>query len=155
MAAARKAFGYRWVTAAICIAFLMAAGCGVRKSVTFVHVTNSQLQELKTYQWGKAKGLYRQDPILEAHVQHLTDQFLAKKGLIQKPGAGDLLVWMSYEFEYSDLSDKIKSLSLNISRGVGGDLLWQGTAQGNLRSDTAAGDLKKALEGIFTGFPAK
>ena len=141
--------------AAMCLAFLMAAGCGARKSVTYVHVSNSPIQELKTYQWGKAEGLYRQDPILEAHVQRLTDQYLGKRGLIRKTGAADLLVWMSYEYEYSDLSDKIKSLSLNISRGAGGDLLWQGTAVGNMRSDTSGSDLQKALEGIFAGFPAK
>ena len=72
-----------------------------------------------------------------------------------KTDKADLLVWMGYEFDYNSYSYELRMLTLNISRADNNELVWRGTAAGDIRTDAASGELKKAVEGILTNFPPK
>ena len=139
--------------AAVLLAFLILGGCFGKAIVQYSYVTKTGLQDLKSYQWAKAHGFYRQDPLLEANLQLLADRDLEQKGLVKKTEKADLLVWISYEYDYDSDSYKLRTLSLNISRADNNELLWRGTAAGNIRTRTASGELKKVMEGILAKFP--
>jgi hypothetical protein len=153
MAVTKIKFEYGWM-ATVLLAILIASGCaGSSKAVKYSYITRAGLQEFKTYQWAKADGLYRQDPMLEANVQILADRDLEQKGLIKKSEKADLLVWVGYEYDYDSYSNKLRTLNLNMARVDNKELVWRGTAVGDIRTDVSAGDLKKALEGILANFP--
>ena len=75
-------FGYGSI-AAVLLVLLILGGCGSR-SIKYSNLTRTSFQEFRSYQWGKAEGLYRQDPMLEANVQSLADRDLEQKGWIKK-----------------------------------------------------------------------
>jgi hypothetical protein len=154
MSVTKTEFRYGWIAAAL-LAFLILGGCGTSKAIKYSYITRTSFQELKSYQWGKADSLYRQDPILEANVQFLTDRDLEKMGLIKKAEKAELLIWISYEYSYSDFNDKLRTMSLSISRADNNELVWRGTAVGDIRTDANASELKKVLEIILANFPSK
>lgn len=151
MGVSKTAFRYGCM-AAVLLSFLIPGGCG-GKAVKYSYVTKTGVQELKNYQWGNAHGLYVQDPLLEANVQFLVDRGLEQKGLRKSTGKADLLVWISYEYDAN--SYKLQTLNLNISKAGNNELVWRGTAVGNIRTDGTSGDLKKVVEGILANFPPK
>ena len=153
MGVAKIKFKFGWI-ATVLLAFLILGGCGGgSKVVKYSHITRAGFQELKSYQWAKADGLYRQDPMLEANVQILADRDLEQKGLIKKAEKADLLIWVGYEYDYDSYSNKLRTLNLNMARADNQELVWRGTAVGDIRTDVSTGDLKKALEGILANFP--
>lgn len=146
-------FEYGWM-ATVLLALLILGGCGGSKAaVKYSYITRTSLQELKSYQWAKADGLYRQDPMLEVNVQILADRDLEQKGLIKKAEKADLLIWVGYEYDYNSYSNKLRTLNLNMARADNKELVWRGTAVGDIRTDVSTGDLQKALEGILANFP--
>jgi hypothetical protein len=151
MAAAKTEFRYEWI-AAVLLVFLILCGCGSNK---YSHVTRTGIQEFKSYQWTKADGLYRQDPVLEANVQFLTDHDLEQKGFVKKTENADLLIRISYAYDYDGSSNKLRTLNLTVSRADNNELVWRGTAMGDIRTDASTSDLKKALGGILANFPPK
>jgi hypothetical protein len=141
-----------WV-AVILLAVLVMAGCGT--AIKYSYDDRTKFPEFKSYQWIKAYGIYRQDPLLEANVQSLADQNLAAMGMTQKPDKADLLISMGYEFDYGSYSYQLQMLNLNISRADTNELVWRGTATGTIKTDAASGDLKKAVGMIMANFPPR
>lgn len=147
-------FRYGWI-AALLLAFLILGGCGSSKAIKYSYITRTGFQELKSYQWGKADGLYRQDPMLEVNVQYLADRDFEQKGLVKKAGKAELLIWLSYEYEYDSSSNKLRTLNLNVSRADNNELVWRGTAVGAIRTDVNSSDLKKVMENMMAKFPSR
>jgi hypothetical protein len=46
-------------------------------------------------------------------------------------------------------------LTINLTRAADNELVWQGRALGNIRTDASSGDLKKAVDGMLASFPPK
>jgi hypothetical protein len=141
-----------WI-AVVLLAVLVMGGCGT--AIKYSYDDRTKFPEFKSYQWIKAYGIYRQDPLLEANVQSLADKNLAAMGMTQKPDKADLLISMGYEFDYGSYSYQLQMLTLNISRADTNELVWRGTATGTIKTDAASGDLKKAVERIMANFPPK
>ena len=150
MGVTKTEFRYRWI-AAVLLAFLILGGCS--PAIKYSYITKTSLQEIKSYQWAKAYGFYLQDPLLEANAQFLVDRDLEKKGWVKKTENADLLIWIGYEYDYN--SYQLRTLNLNISRADNNELVWRGTAVGNIRTDATSGGLKKVVEGILANFPPK
>jgi hypothetical protein len=147
--------GFRYIRiAVVLLAFLILGGCA-GKAVKYSYITRASFQELKSYQWGKANGLYRQDPKMEAYVQFQVDRDLELKGLVKKTGMADLWIWISYEYDSDSTSNKLQMLSLNISRTDTSELVWQGAAVGGIRTDGNTSELMKSLETILANFPPR
>ena len=142
---AKKAGFRQGGMAAIFLTFLILAGCG--SAIKYSYSSRIASQELKNYTWGKASGLYVQDPLLELNVQSLADRYLEESGLARKTPKADVVMWLSYEYDPD--SYRLRNLSLNFSRADNHELLWRGTAAGKIRTDATSGDLKKAVEGIL------
>jgi len=138
---------------AVLLAVVIMGGCGT--SIRYSFDARNVFPELKSYQWAKSNIIYRQDSLLEANVRFLADQDLALKGLTQKADTADLLVWMSYEYDYNSYSFQLRMLTLNISRADNNELVWRGTAVGDIRTDAGSGELKKAVKEILAHFPPK
>ena len=153
MGVKKTEFTYGWI-AAVLLAFLILGGCG-KAAIKYSSIARSSFQELKSYQWAKADGLYRQDPVLETNVQFLVDRDLEQKGLVKKTEKADLLIWIGYEYDSDSYSTLLRTLNLNIFRADNNELVWRGTAAGAIRTDAATSEVKKAVEGILTNFPKK
>jgi hypothetical protein len=153
MVVKKTEFSYGWI-AAVLLAFLILGGCS-KATIKYSSIARTGFQELKSYQWAKADGLYRQDPLLEANVQSLVDRDLEQKGLVKKTEKADLLIWIGYEYDSDSYSTLLRTLNLNISRADNNELVWRGTASGAIRTDVASSDVKKAVEGILANFPQK
>jgi hypothetical protein len=144
----------RWgLAGAVILSVMIMGGCGT--AIKYSFDARTSFPELRTYQWSKATVLYRQDPLLETNVQFLTDRDLERKGLTKKPDKADLLISIGYEFDYNSYSYQLRMLTLNISRADNNELVWRGTASGDIRTDAESGELRKAVEGILANFPPK
>jgi hypothetical protein len=152
MGSTKTKFSRAWV-AVVLLAVLFMGGCGT--AIKYSYDDRTRFPEFKSYQWSTAYGIYRQDFLLEANVQSLTDQNLAGMGMIQKSEKADLLISMGYEFDYGSYSYQLRMLTLNISRADTNELVWRGTATGTIKTDAASGDLKKAVAMIMANFPPK
>ena len=149
-----KKTGFRFgPVAAFILAVLVVGGCGT--AIRYSYDAGTGFPELKTYQWAKSTIIYRQDSLLETNVRFLADRDLEMKGLTKKADKADLLVWMSYEYDYGSYSYQLRMLTLDISRADNNEPVWRGTAAGTIRTDAASGELKKAVEGILANFPPK
>lgn len=153
MGVKKTEFTYGWI-AAVLLAFLILGGCS-KATIKYSSLARTGFQELKTYQWAKADGLYRQDPLLEVNVQLLVDRDLEQKGLLKKMEKADLLIWIGYEYDPNSYSTLLRTLNLNISRADNNELVWRGTATGTIRTHVTSSDVKKAVEGILADFPKK
>ena len=153
MGVKKTEFRYGWI-AAVLLAFLILGGCS-KAAIKYSSLARTGFQELKSYQWAKADGLYRQDPLLEANVQFLVDRDLEQKGLVKKTEKADLLIWIGYEYDPNSYSTLLRTLNLNILRADNNELVWRGTAAGAIRTDVASSEVKKAVEGILANFPKK
>jgi Domain of unknown function (DUF4136) len=152
MGVMKAGFRVGWIVAGL-LAFLVTGGCGT--AIKYTYEPRASFPELKTYQWAKTNYLYRQDLLLETNVRYLADRELEGKGLTLKTDKAALLIWMDYELDYNSYSYELRMLNLNISRADNNELVWRGTATGNIRTDAASGELKKAVEGILGNFPPK
>jgi hypothetical protein len=153
MVVKKTEFSYGWI-AAVLLAFLILGGCS-KATIKYSSIARTGFQELKSYQWAKADGLYRQDPLLEANVQSLVDRDLEQKGLVKKTEKADLLIWIGYEYDSDSYSTLLRTLNLNISRADNNELVWRGTAAGAIRTDVTSSEVKMAVEGILANFPQK
>jgi hypothetical protein len=153
MGVKKTEFSYRWITTVL-LAFLILGGCG-KTIIQYSSITRTSFQELKSYQWAKADGIYRQDPLLETNVQLLVDRNLEQMGLVKKTEKADLLIWIGYEYDPDSYSTLLRTLNLNISRADNNELVWRGTAAGAIRTDVTSSEVKKAVEGILANFPKK
>jgi hypothetical protein len=154
MGVKKAGFSNGWI-AAVLLAFLILGGCAGKATIKYSSIARTGFQELKSYQWAKADGLYRQDPLLEANVQSLVDRDLEQKGLVKKTEKADLLIWTGYEYDPDSYSTLLRTLNLNISRADNNELVWRGTAAGTIRTDATSSDVKNAVEVILANFPKK
>jgi len=162
--------------ATLFLSVLLMGGCAT--SIKYLYDTKTSFPEQKSYAWAPSSAMYRQDPLLEANVQALTDQLLAQKGLTRASEKSDLVISMSYEFDSSlyQYSYQLRALTLNVYK-IRSDmpspsdtqkmsmhkensiddkeLVWRGTAFGCINTDAASGDLKQAVQGILSNFPPK
>jgi hypothetical protein len=140
------------LAAAVILAALILGGCS--PSIKYSYDAGTNFPELKTYQWGAAGGIYRLDPLLETNVQFIADRDLDRKGLIRKAEKADLVIWMNYEAEY-DKGYKLRMLTLYIARADTREMIWQGTATGDIKTDAASKKLEETVAGILANFPPK
>jgi hypothetical protein len=138
------------ITAAVTLTMAFLGGCG--PSIKYAYDSRTSFPELKTYQWAASSGIYRLDPLLETNVQNLTDRDLGNRGLTRKAEKADLIVWMNYEVEYSQ-TFQLRMLTLNMARADNRELVWRGTATGDIKTDAASRDLEKIVAGILAHFP--
>jgi hypothetical protein len=140
------------LTAAVVLTAMVVGGCG--PSIKYAYDAGTGFPELKTYQWAASSGIYRLDPLLETNVQFLADKNLSRKGLTRKSEKADLIVWMNYEAEYNQ-TFQLRMLTLNIARADNREMVWRGTATGDIKTDAASKDLAEIVEGILSNFPPK
>jgi len=138
--------------AAVVLIAAFFIGCG--PSIKYAYDAGTSFPELKTYQWAPSSGIYRLDPLLETNVQFMADKNLGKKGLTRKAEKADLVVWMTYEAEYNK-TFQLRMLTLNIARADNKEIVWRGTATGDIKTDAASKDLEEIVEGILANFPPR
>ena len=153
-------------------AVLTLGGCAT--SIKYSYDTKAGFSEVKGYTWVPSSAVDRRDSLLERNVQVLADQLLAQKGFIRTAEKPDLMMSMSYEYEFGSglyqYGYQLRMLTLNIYRispDMSGmstlkdnakgskELIWRGTAFGVINTDAASADLKQAVEGILSNFPPK
>jgi hypothetical protein len=140
------------LSAAVILTMAFLSGCG--PSIKYAYDSRAGFPEMKTYQWAASTGIYRLDPLLEANVQVFADKALGKKGFTRKTDKADLVVWMNYEAEYNK-TFQLRMLTLNIARADNREMVWRGTATGDIKTDAASKDLEEIVEGILLNFPPK
>ena len=140
------------LAAAVVLTAMVLGGCS--PSIKYAYDARTGFPELKTYQWAPSSGIYRLDPLLETNVQNLTDRNLGTKGLTRKAEKADLIVWMNYEAEYNQ-TFQLRMLTLNIARADNREMVWRGTATGDIKTDAASKDLGEVVAGILANFPPK
>jgi Domain of unknown function (DUF4136) len=147
---------------AVLVAFLAVAvlgGCGTYgtgTTVTYSYEPAFGFAASKTYRWGKARAVYRQDALVEANVRFVADREWQARGLTRAEKA-DLLVWIGYEFDTESYGygTDLRALTLNVSRADSDELVWRGLATGRIKTDAASGELKAAVETMLANFPPK
>jgi hypothetical protein len=146
---------FRLATAVV-LGVLVMGGCATR-GTEYAYDFSSSFSGLKTYNWEPSSTSYRQDPLLEANVQFLTDQILARKGFNRAAEKPDLLLSMSYEHEVTvtQYSYQLRMLTLNIYKSENKELIWQGTAFGPISTNAASGDLRQAVQDVLSDFPPR
>lgn len=137
---------------AVILAAMILGGCS--PSIKYSYDARTNFPELKTYQWAAPSGIYRIDSLLEANVQYWTDRDLERKGLTRKADRADLLVWMNYEAEY-DKAFQLRMLSLNIARSDTREIIWRGTATGDIKTDADSKKLAEIVSGLLANFPPR
>jgi hypothetical protein len=140
------------LTAAVILAATILVGCG--PSIKYSYDARTNFPELKTYQWGPSGGAYRLDPLLETNVQFIADRDLEKKGLIRKAEKADLIIWMNYDAEYDKIY-QLRMLTLYIARNDTREMIWRGTATGDIKTDATSKSLEEIVKGILATFPPK
>lgn len=145
---------------AVLVSVLAAGGCATfykDAGIKYSYDAKASFSERKSYTWSPSFSsyMYRKDPLLEANVQALADQLLARKGYVRTSEKPDLAISMSYEFEigYGDDIYRLRTLNLNIYKIDGNNLVWRGTAVGTINTDAASGELSQTVQGILANFP--
>jgi Domain of unknown function (DUF4136) len=144
--------------AAVLVSVLALGGCATYNkdaSIKYSYDAKASFSERKSYTWSPSSYMYRKDPLLEANVRDLADQLLARKGYTRTSEKPDLTLSMSYEFEIGNSDDmyRVRTLSLNIHKIEGMELVWRGTAFGTIKTDAASGELNQTVQGILSNFP--
>jgi hypothetical protein len=133
---------------------LITAGCAT--GIKYSYDTKTDFSERKTYSWGQSWADSRQDPLVEANVRALADQFLAQKGFTGTSDKHTIMISMSYEFDnISKYSYQLRMLTLNIYKLEPKELVWRGTAYGCIHTDADSSGLKETVQGILSNFPPK
>ena len=154
--------GLRHAAMTVVLVLLAAAGgCSTSPStgVTYSYDPRFSFAEAKTYSWVK-RGGYGGDALVEANVRFVADRDFQAKGLTLTTDNPALLAWVGYEPNYYSggyfiNSSDLRVLTLNVARAAGRELVWQGRAQGNIRTDASSDDLRKAVDAMLAKFPPK
>jgi hypothetical protein len=137
------------------LAILLGAGMFLGGCAATINYSYDQVADFstgKSYNW--APGLLIKEPLLEKNVRYFADQSLQAKGFTLSSDKPDLMISMNYELEYFD-PYKVRSLSLYVYRTQDKELIWQGTARGDIKGDTASPDLAGTVKKILSNFPRK
>ena len=142
------------MVAAVLLSVLIMGGCATSFKYSFD--TKTRFAEQLNYAWATSSSLNQIEHLLEMNVQVLADQLLAQKGFKKVSEKADLVITMSYEYDYGyQNSYQLRMLSLNIYKSEPKELIWRGTASGSISTDAASDDLKEAVQGILSNFPPK
>jgi hypothetical protein len=130
---------------------------GCYSGVKYIYDPSTSFSGLNSYAWPSTSSgqLGLHEPLVVTNVQFIADQILAQKGFKKTSEKPDLLI--STEIEYETLNDRyqLRMLTLNIYRRESKELIWRGTAPGNINTDAASNDLKNAVRDILSKFPPK
>jgi hypothetical protein len=138
-------------TLTIALAVMLMSGCAT--TFKYSYDVRTKFPELKTYKWATAIGTIERDPLLETNVVVFTDRDLESKGLTRADSAA-LLVWMDYSAEFNKRY-QLQTLTLNIARADNREMIWRGTAAGNIKTDAASKTLERLVTRILSSFPPK
>jgi hypothetical protein len=147
------------LVAAVLLSALAIGGCTTYYNrdagIKYSFDAKANFSERKTYTWAPSPAMYRKDPLLEANVRAIADQYLAQKGYTLTSERPDLAASISYEFEVGISEDmyRVRTLNLNMYKTEGKDLVWRGTAFGTIKTDAGSGELKQTVLGILASFP--
>lgn len=134
-------------------AVLSLVGC---TSIKYSYNAGTGFPGLRSYGWAPSSVIYGEpDSLLEVNVKVFADQFLGQKGFTKVAEKPDLLILINYERESGY---ELRMLTLNIYKSETKELIWRGTASasiGNISTDAASGDLRRAVQGILSKLPVK
>jgi hypothetical protein len=142
----------------VTLAVMFASGCAaVGLSIKYSYDARATFPELKTYKWLETVvplGRGPQDPLLEANVAHFADQILGTKGFTRSADSADLLISIDYDVEFQKRY-QIQSLTLTVVRADNRNVIWRGTAAGDIETDAASKMLENVVTRILSSFPPK
>ena len=141
-----------FIFVALLTAMIILGGCS---SVKYIYDPGTDFSGLKSYAWTSASSLGRRQSLVVANVQFVADHVLEQKGFKKTSEKPDLLI--STEIDYETLYDgyQLRMLTLNIYRRESKELIWRGTAPGNINTDAASNDLRNAVQDVLAKFPPK
>ena len=157
--------GLRYGVMAMVVLLVAATGgCSTTPptGVTYSYDPRFSFADSKTYSWVKRGSSYGADALVEANVRFIADRDLQAKGLTLTANNPALLAWVGYEPYYyyggyfnSGSPSDLRVLTLNVARAADRELVWQGRAQGSIKTDASSDDLRKAVDGMLAKFPPK
>ncbi len=137
---------------AIVLATVFLSGCPTSIKVKYAYDAGITFPELKTYQWTSVTDPYRPDPLLVPNVQFFADRELASKGFTRQADKAELLIWITYDFEYQK-GFQIRTLTLSVARAADRKLIWQASADGRIKTDAASNQLEGIVQSMLSSFP--
>jgi hypothetical protein len=145
-----------FIFVALLAAMIILGGCyGGAKSI---HDPVTNFSGLKSYAWTPASYMGRKESLVVANVQFIADQILEQKGFKKTLENPDLLISIENGYDmgtYYNDGYQLQRLTLKIHRRESKELIWQGTAPGDINTDAASNDLKNAVQDILAKFPPK
>jgi hypothetical protein len=111
---------------------------------------------LKRYKWAPSSPPVWQDSLVEKNIQFIAGKILEQKGYTKTENP-DFLISTNYDYEIGCMpfGYKVRALTLNAMRADTKQVIWKGTAVGDISTDSYSGDLRKSIENIFLNFPQK
>ena len=146
-------FGY--ILAIIFGASMILGGCAA--TITYFYDPVANFSTIKSYSWATASFVRSPDILIEKNVRYYVDQSLKNKGFTLVSDKPDFVISMNYQTDYNN-PYKLQMLSLYVYVNQGKELIWQGTAEGNIKdikADAASPDLAEAVNKILMNFPPK
>ena len=143
---------FEYILALICGAGIILGGCAARINYSYDPLAN--FSSAKSYRWATESP---QDSLIEKNVRYLVDQSLKSKGFTLTSDNPEFAISTNYQLDYSN-PYKVQVLNLYVYRMQGKELIWQGTATGNIcdiNADATSPDLAKAVNKILMNFPPK
>jgi hypothetical protein len=131
---------------------MILGGCAATVNYFYDPVAN--FSTIKSYSWATESFVSRQDSLVDKNVRYYIDQSLNKKGFTLVSDKPDCVISMNCQTD-SDNPYKVRKLSLYVYVMQGKELIWQGTAEGTIKSDAASPDLAEAVNKILMNFPPK
>lgn len=143
-----------FVLVTIFTAIIILEGCysGV-SGVKYIYEPSTSFSGLNSYAWTTVSGQH--EPLVVPNVQFFADQVLEQKGFKKTSEKPDFLISTEIEYETSYNKYQLRMLTLNIYRRESKELIWRGTAPGNINTDAASNDLRNAVRDILAKFPPK
>ncbi len=139
---------------ALLTAIIILGGC-YSSGVKYIYNPGTSFSGLNSYAWTPVSDRGRQASLVVTNIQFVADQVLAQKGFKKTSSTPDLLI--SIDNEYDAFSDvyQLRMMTLNIYQRESNELIWRGTAPGNINTDAASNDLKNAVWDVLAKFPPK
>jgi hypothetical protein len=144
------------IFAALLTALIILWGCsGV--GVKHIYDPGISFSGLNSYAWATTSDRGRQESLIVTNVKFFADQVLQHKGYKKTSEKPDLLISLDDEYALSTFNDGylLQRLTLNIYRRESNELIWRGTAPGDISTDAASNDLRNAVSDILAKFPPK
>jgi hypothetical protein len=137
---------------------MILGGCAATINYSYDHTADFSTG--KNYNWVTGGTTNHQASIIEKNIRYYADQSLKEKGFILTSEKPDFMVSMHYQEEYSS-PYKVLTIDIYIYRAEDKELIWQGTARGNIgfvyesniNTDATSSDLAAAVNKILKNFP--